>query len=163
MFSGLKRLSRSRASSPCHNRTRTASFSLSQKPRDAMKSPEVFVNMKKSSSPSMVDGNLAVIINTPDRGTQRHERVVRAVRKVECELDERLRSHELIGQVIDRKTVDRVRVKARRVTFTWQRGIKIGEVLTTYYMQKLFVVIFNQLGHNICALYARYFYFYKKV
>lgn len=128
-----------------------------------MKSPEVFVNMKKSSSPSMVDGNLAVIINTPDRGTQRHERVVRAVRKVECELDERLRSHELIGQVIDRKTVDRVRVKARRVTFTWQRGIKIGEVLTTYYMQKLFVVIFNQLGHNICALCARYFYFYKKV
>ncbi|XP_067207497.1 mitogen-activated protein kinase kinase kinase 4 isoform X3 [Linepithema humile] len=139
---GLRRLSRSRASSPCHNRTRTASFSLSQKPRDAMKSPELFVNMKKSSSPSMVDGNLSVIINTPERGTQRHERVVRAVRKVECELDERLRSHELIGQIIDRKTVDRVRIKARRVTFTWQRGIKIGQGR----FGKVYTVVNNQTG-----------------
>lgn len=75
----------------------------------------------------MVDGNLSVIINTPpERGTLRHERVVRAIRKVENELDERLRGRELIGQIIDRKAVDRVRIKARRVTFTWQRGIKIG-------------------------------------
>lgn len=126
-FSGLRRLSRSRASSPCHSRTRTASISLSQKPRDALKSPELFVNTKKSNSPSVVDGNLSVLVNMPERGIQRHERVVRAVSKVECELDEKLRSHELIGQVLDRKTVDRVRIKARRVTFTWQRGIKIGE------------------------------------
>lgn len=119
-------MSRSRASSPNHGRTRTASISISQKPRDALKSPELSVNSKKSNSPSMVDGNLAVIINTPDRGTQRHERVIRAVRKMENELDDRLRSRELIGQIIDRKAVDRVHIKARRVTFTWQRGIKIG-------------------------------------
>lgn len=91
-----------------------------------MRSPEIFVNAKKSNSPNVVDGNLAAIINTPERGTLRHVRVVRAIRKVENELDERLRSRELIGQNIDRKAVDRVRIKARRVTFTWQRGIKIG-------------------------------------
>lgn len=124
MLSDLRRLSRSRASSPCHGRNRTASISISQKPRDTLKSPELSV--KKSNSPSMVDGNLAVIINTSERGTQRHERVIHAFRKVENELDERLRSRELIGQVIDRKAVDKVHIKARRVTFTWQRGIKIG-------------------------------------
>jgi len=126
LFSGLRKLSRSRASSPCHGRTRTASISVSQKPRDALKSPELLVNVKKNNSPNIVDGNLAVIINMPERGTQRYEMVIRAIRKVENELDERLRSRELIGQVVDRKTVDKVHIKARRVTFTWQRGIKIG-------------------------------------
>lgn len=91
-----------------------------------MRSPEILINAKKSNSPSGVDGNLTVTLNTPEQSTQRHIRVVRAIRKVENELDERLRSRELIGQIIDRKTVDTVRIKARRVTFTWQRGIKIG-------------------------------------
>lgn len=87
----------------------------------------------------MIDRNLAVIINTPERGTQRHERVICAVRKVENELDEKLRSRELIGQVIDRKA-DRVHIKARRVTFTWQRGIKIGTFYDYLeYVKELFI------------------------
>lgn len=88
----------------------------------------------------MSEGNLSVIINTPERGTQRHERVIRAVRKVENELDEKLRGRELIGQVIDRKAVDRVHIKARRVTFTWQRGIKIGTFYDFLeYVKELFI------------------------
>lgn len=126
LFLDLRRLSRSRASSPSHSRTRTTSISISQKPRDILKSPEPSVNAKKNNSPNVIDGNLSVIINTSEQGIQRHERVIRAVRKVEDEIDERLRSRELIGQIIDRKAVDRVHIKARRVTFTWQRGIKIG-------------------------------------
>lgn len=118
-------MSRSRASSPSHGRTRTASFSLSQKPREILKSPELLITAKKYSSSNMVDGNL-VIVNTFERGTQRHERVIRTIKKMENELDQRLRSRELIGQVTDRKGVDRVHIKVRRVTFTWQRGIKIG-------------------------------------
>ncbi|XP_025161131.1 mitogen-activated protein kinase kinase kinase 4 isoform X1 [Harpegnathos saltator] len=137
-----KRLPRSRASSPSHGRSRTASFSLSPKPRDILRSPEILINAKKSGSPSVVDGNLTVMINTPERGMLRHERVVRATRKVENELDERLRSRELIGQIIDRKTVDRVRIKARRVTFTWQRGIKIGQGR----FGKVYTVVNNQTG-----------------
>lgn len=73
----------------------------------------------------------------PEQSAHRHERIVRATRKMEGELDERLKSRELIGQVIDRKTVNRVRIKARRVTFTWQRGIKIG---TTLY-QKIYLLL----------------------
>lgn len=118
-------MSRSRASSPSHCRSRTASFSLSQKPRDALRSPEV-ANPKKCSLPGGFDANLTVALNTAEQGMQRHIRVIRAIKKVEDNLDERLRSRELIGQIIDRKTVDTVRIKARRVLFTWQRGIKIG-------------------------------------
>ncbi|XP_018398321.1 PREDICTED: mitogen-activated protein kinase kinase kinase 4 [Cyphomyrmex costatus] len=138
----IRRLSRSRASSPCHGRNRTASISISQKPRDALKSPELSVNVKKNNLSNVVDGNLAVIINMPERGTQRHEVIIRAIRKVEDELDERLRSRELIGQVVDRKTVDKVHIKARRVTFTWQRGIKIGQGR----FGKVYTVVNNQTG-----------------
>lgn len=103
----------------------------------------------------MVDGNLSVIINTTERNTQKHERVVRAIRKVENELDKRLRNQELIGQVIDRKAVDRVRIKARRVTFTWQRGIKIGmfyDCVWLMYKNKFFLHICTHTRmhiHNI--------------
>lgn len=124
-ISDLKRLSRSRASSPCH-RSRTASLSHSQKPKDIFKSPDISSNSKKSPSPCAIDGSVPVIVNTYDRSVSRQERVIRAIRKVESEIDDRLRNRELIGQVTDRKAVDRIRIKARRVTFTWQRGIKIG-------------------------------------
>ncbi|XP_029172892.1 mitogen-activated protein kinase kinase kinase 4 isoform X2 [Nylanderia fulva] len=136
----LKKLSRSRASSPSHGRTRTASFSLSQKPREVMKSPELLVHAKKYSPSNMVDGN--VIINTSERGTQRHERVIRAIKKMESELDQKLKGRELIGQVTDRKGVDRVHIKVRRVTFTWQRGIKIGQGR----FGKVYTVVNNQTG-----------------
>ncbi|KAM0725576.1 Mitogen-activated protein kinase kinase kinase 4 [Formica fusca] len=138
----LRRLSRSRASSPSHGRTRTTSINLSQKPREALKSPELLINAKKCSSSSMVDGNLAVIVNIPEQGTHRHERVICAIRKMESELDERLRNRELIGQVTDRKGVDRVHIKVRRVTFTWQRGIKIGQGR----FGKVYTVVNNQTG-----------------
>ncbi|XP_012527808.1 mitogen-activated protein kinase kinase kinase 4 isoform X2 [Monomorium pharaonis] len=144
----IRRLSRSRASSPCHRTRTTSTSSVSQKPRktpegqDTLKSPELSVNARKNNSPSAVDGNLTVIINMPERGTHRHERIVRAIRKVENELDERLRSRELIGQVVDRKAVDKVHIKARRVTFTWQRGIKIGQGR----FGKVYTIVNNQTG-----------------
>ncbi|XP_026827017.1 mitogen-activated protein kinase kinase kinase 4 isoform X1 [Ooceraea biroi] len=138
---GPKSLSRSRGTSPCHSRSRTTSINFSQKSRDPLKSPEILGNAKKCSSPSMIDGNLAVIINTPERNTQRHERIVSVIRRVENELDERRQKRDLIGQVIDRKTMDTVRVK-RRVTFTWQRGIKIGQGR----FGKVYTVVNNQTG-----------------
>ncbi|KAG7211833.1 hypothetical protein KM043_011058 [Ampulex compressa] len=138
----LRRLSRSRASSPSHCRSRTASLSLSQKPRESIKSPEILLNGKKSTSPSVVDGTIGTMLNTPERGTPRHERIVRSIKKVEREIDERLRYRDLIGQVTDRKAVDRVRIKARRVTFTWQRGIKIGQGR----FGKVYTIVNNQTG-----------------
>ncbi|XP_076227046.1 mitogen-activated protein kinase kinase kinase 4 isoform X3 [Nomia melanderi] len=138
----IRRLSRSRASSPCTARSRTASLSLSQKPREILKSPDTTLNPKKAPSPTAVDGNITMILNASNRSVSRQERVVRAIKKVEFDIDERLRSRELIGQVTDRKAVDRVRVKARRVTFTWQRGIKIGQGR----FGKVYTVVNNQTG-----------------
>lgn len=77
---------------------------------------------------NVADRNVGIIENTSDHVISRQERINQAIKRVECILDDRLRSHELIGQVTDRKAVDRVRIKARRVTFTWQRGIKIGKL-----------------------------------
>lgn len=117
----LKRLSHSRASSPCH--TRTASFS--QKARDILKSPDIPSYFKKVFSSNVVDGNINT--NNLDQILSRQERINRGIQKMEFNIDEKLKNSELIGQVIDRKAVDRVYIKARRVTFTWQRGIKIGK------------------------------------
>ncbi|XP_076291139.1 mitogen-activated protein kinase kinase kinase 4 isoform X2 [Lasioglossum baleicum] len=138
----LRRLSRSRASSPSHTRSRTASLTLSQKPRDIHKSPDASLNSKKATSPTVVDGSVPVILNTSSRSVSRQERFARAIQKVDSEIDERLKSRELIGQVTDRKAVDRVRIKARRVTFTWQRGIKIGQGR----FGKVYTVVNNQTG-----------------
>ncbi|XP_050476898.1 mitogen-activated protein kinase kinase kinase 4 [Bombus huntii] len=138
----LKRLPHSRASSPCHTRSRTASLSLPQKSRDNVRSPDIPTSSRKSFSSSVVDGNVGITINSSDHTVPRQERINRAIRKVECDIDERLKGRELIGQVTDRKAVDRVRIKARRVTFTWQRGIKIGQGR----FGKVYTIVNNQTG-----------------
>lgn len=42
------------------------------------------------------------------------------------QLDQKLRSNDLIGQVTATHSVDRIYIKSRVVTFSWQRGTKIG-------------------------------------
>lgn len=135
-----KKLPRSRAASPAHARSRTPSFSVSPKPRDSLKSHEVPSNQRKCPSPSVVDGNVTLLV--PERNVLKRERVIMAVQKLDEEVDERRRSRELIGQVADRRAVDTVRIKVRRVTFTWQRGIKIGQGR----FGKVYTVVNNQTG-----------------
>ncbi|OXU25185.1 hypothetical protein TSAR_011186 [Trichomalopsis sarcophagae] len=72
----------------------------------------------------------------------RYKRVVLAVTKLEYEVDQKLRCRELIGQVVDRTNVDEVKIKVRRVNFTWQRGIKIGQGR----FGKVYTVVNNQTG-----------------
>ncbi|XP_017881304.1 mitogen-activated protein kinase kinase kinase 4 [Ceratina calcarata] len=138
----IKKLSHSRASSPCHTRSRAASISLSQKPKDALRSPEISSNSKKALSPTVVNGIVNTVINTSEPVVPRQERINQAIIKLEVEIDEKLKGRELIGQVTDRKAVDRVRIKARRVTFTWQRGIKIGQGR----FGKVYTIVNNQTG-----------------
>ncbi|XP_047366755.1 mitogen-activated protein kinase kinase kinase 4 isoform X2 [Vespa velutina] len=134
----LKRLPRSRASSPSHSRSRTASISTLQKTRDILKSPELLLNTRKSISPNIIDGGILVV----NSNMPRQDRIVKAIKKVDHNIDERLKNHELIGQVTDMKAVDRVHIKARRVTFTWQRGIKIGQGR----FGKVYTIVNNQTG-----------------
>ena len=58
----------------------------------------------------------------------RIERVREAVRNLDRSLEERLRSQELIGSVTDVESEDKIHIKSRSVTFSWQRGIKIGKL-----------------------------------
>lgn len=134
----MKRLPRSRASSPSHSRSRTASISTLQKTRDILKSPELLLNTRKSISPNIIDGGILVV----NSNMPRQDRIVKAIKKVDHNIDERLKNHELIGQVTDMKAVDRVHIKARRVTFTWQRGIKIGQGR----FGKVYTIVNNQTG-----------------
>lgn len=75
----------------------------------------------------MTDGVLAATLIVPEQSKlARHQRVALAVARLERELEENLRSKQAIGQITERRAADRVHIKSRRVTFTWQRGIKIG-------------------------------------
>lgn len=57
----------------------------------------------------------------------RIERVREAVKKLDRSLEESLRIQELIGSVTDTESEDKIHIKSRSVTFSWQRGIKIGK------------------------------------
>ncbi|XP_034936815.1 mitogen-activated protein kinase kinase kinase 4 [Chelonus insularis] len=123
----LKKLPISRAPSPAHHQK---SISIS-KSKD---------NLKGTPSPS----NEKEVINLtiPEPNYARHQRLIVALRNLENKLDDKRRSAELIGRITDRKSVDNVKVKVRRVTFTWQRGIKIGQGR----FGKVYTVVNNQTG-----------------
>lgn len=57
------------------------------------------------------------------------ERVRDAVEALDSEIDEALRKQRLIGQVIpvSNNLTTKCHIKRKYVTFTWQRGIKIGQ------------------------------------
>lgn len=54
------------------------------------------------------------------------DRVKDAVEHLDRDLEENLRRLELIGKMTETHSPDRVHIKAKAVTFSWQRGIKIG-------------------------------------
>ncbi|VVC26621.1 Hypothetical protein CINCED_3A025889 [Cinara cedri] len=59
---------------------------------------------------------------------ERNVRVMDAVNKLDHNLEEKLRSQELIGQVRHDYNIERIEyVRPRPVHFSWQRGIKIGQ------------------------------------
>lgn len=113
-----------------------------QKVRDQLKSPEN--NNKLQKSPSSSEANLSNN-NVAEGKLSRVERVTYAIENLEHELDEKLRSQELIGSVTDRRRLDQVQIKARRVKFTWQRGIKIG-----LFINIIFIIIMLDLLAFLC-------------
>ena len=136
----MKRSPRSRAASPVHTRSRTPSSSVPPKSRDSLKPHELTSNQKKSpSSSSVVDGNT---LSVPEKSAVKRDRVLIAVQKLDRNIDEKRRSQEIIGQVTDMRGVDKVHIKVRRVTFTWQRGIKVGQGR----FGKVYTVVNNQTG-----------------
>ncbi|KAL5233991.1 hypothetical protein ACI65C_001401 [Semiaphis heraclei] len=59
---------------------------------------------------------------------ERNVRVMDAVNKLDHQLEEKLRSQELIGHIRHDYNIERIEyVRPRPVHFSWQRGIKIGQ------------------------------------
>ena len=69
------------------------------------------------------------------------KRVKDAVGKLEQRQDAKLRSEQLIGSVTEVHNPDRVHIKVRAVTFSWQRGIKIGKQVLVRNQCTILVVV----------------------
>nr|XP_022910151.1 mitogen-activated protein kinase kinase kinase 4 [Onthophagus taurus] len=63
------------------------------------------------------------------KSTVRQERLMAAVNELEESLDKKLKEAELIGTVMNcpKEANHKAHIRRRHVTFTWQRGIKIGQ------------------------------------
>lgn len=71
------------------------------------------------------NGSPTVRIKFPAKTHSEHYR--EAVETLDAELDNRLRKQNLIGKVLACNTEIRCHVRRKNVTFSWQRGIKIGQ------------------------------------
>ncbi|XP_049939411.1 mitogen-activated protein kinase kinase kinase 4 isoform X1 [Schistocerca serialis cubense] len=138
---------RSRGSSPA--RTKSPSYRSSRSLQDTSVTPP-FPHAQRSISACVsapvdetdtVNSKTAVTVNIPS-GVPRIRRVYDAVRKLERDMDEKLRNKELIGSVSDVEYEDKIHIKARSVTFSWQRGIKIGQGR----FGKVYTAVNNQTG-----------------
>ncbi|KAK0097700.1 hypothetical protein PV326_014408 [Microctonus aethiopoides] len=137
----IKRLSRSKVSSPAspsqlHGKGPIFGGNISPRLRDTNQQ-KLFANMLPGID--NVDMNSVV----PEYNIMRQQRVLSVIEKLEYDLDEKRRVDELIGRITDRKSdVDKIKIKLRRVTFTWQRGIKVGQGR----FGKVYTVVNNQTG-----------------
>lgn len=81
----------------------------------------VYSVIKEERSPSVVKIKLPPKVHA--------ERVQDAIESLECRIDEKLHKEQLIGKVLQFSTEKKNHVRRRNVTFSWQRGIKIGKFL----------------------------------
>lgn len=127
-----------------HIRSRSRGSSPSPRPSYKSQRSNASANSNNSRKTSMEQNS-----PTPDAtdstinfngGSKRDEKTVRiilpptthadqvkeAIETLESELDARLRKMELIGKVLENKE-SKPHIRRRNVTFSWQRGIKIGQ------------------------------------
>ncbi|XP_031337464.1 mitogen-activated protein kinase kinase kinase 4 isoform X2 [Photinus pyralis] len=127
----IRSLPRSRGSSPSPRATYRSQRSNHRK-TSTERSPNVeqldllTVNNTGCLTPQKEEPLQDTYIKIP---TSQGDRVREAIDHLDLNLDEKLRAHDLIGRVIKhtKEPVSKVHLRRRYVTFTWQRGIKIGQ------------------------------------
>ncbi|XP_059490886.1 mitogen-activated protein kinase kinase kinase 4 isoform X2 [Neocloeon triangulifer] len=83
---------------------------------------------RMESVPNGLDGHVVETLRIPLRRYAKwSDRVKDAVEQLDKRLEEKLHDQELIGKRTEIHSPDQVHIKARAVTFSWQRGIKIGQ------------------------------------
>ncbi|KAK7873883.1 hypothetical protein R5R35_005744 [Gryllus longicercus] len=128
---------KSRASSPA-SRTKSPSYRTSRSMLDTGVSSTVPNTQRSlSANPSfsndvdvtddVQDGFTLTVKIPPKDKISRIERVRSAIKNLENDMNNKLLQQELIGSVTDIGSEDRIHIKSRCVTFSWQRGMKIGQ------------------------------------
>lgn len=126
---------RSRASSPA-SRTKSPGYRSSRSVLDATSTPPVPVPQRSLSANPSFCSDVEIGDDTTDCYTlsvkvpprvSRIERVRAAIKNLENGINNKLLQQELIGSVTDIGSEDRIHIKSRSVTFSWQRGMKIGQ------------------------------------
>ncbi|XP_063218339.1 mitogen-activated protein kinase kinase kinase 4 isoform X2 [Bacillus rossius redtenbacheri] len=122
-------LPRSRAASPSPGQRKAylASRSLQEGGANpTATAPQRSLSLQVQPAPGDLAGSLESLEGCL-HGMTVSERVYLAVEELEKELDEKLRSRDLIGRVKETGTSEEVHIRPRSVNFSWQRGIKIGQ------------------------------------
>ncbi|KAK4881354.1 hypothetical protein RN001_004673 [Aquatica leii] len=125
----IRSLPRSRGSSPSPRATYRSQRSNPRK-TSTERSPNIdtldVVTVNNFNNSKKDDGLQDTYIKVP---TCRSDRVRDAIEALDAGLDEHLRTQDLIGKVIKhtKEPVSKAQIRRRYVTFTWQRGIKIGQ------------------------------------
>lgn len=73
----------------------------------------------------------------------RHHRVRDSINRLELQLEEKYRSNNLIGCVTEHRSEDKIHIRYKRVTFGWQRGIKIGKC---YHCKRIIFILWRQIN-----------------
>ncbi|KAK9730503.1 MEKK4 N-terminal [Popillia japonica] len=127
----VRPFSRARGASPSPKPTYRSQRSNSRKPSLDQSITSTPGSENGESSPqflkkceSLQDG----LLKAKSQSSRRSERILQAVGQLDTELDTKLRDAELIGHVVNCKdVVFKAHIRRRHVTFSWQRGIKIGQ------------------------------------
>lgn len=133
---------RSRMNSPLPTRSRTPSTPhLSGTQRSYLsqissKSSSGYTSESAPASPTPESSSSSSVGSTPQTPSIRVTRPIEplkqvrvrdTINKLDMSLDSKLRDKNLIGQVKELQTVDKLTIRARSVHFSWHRGMKIGQ------------------------------------
>lgn len=129
------RYPRSRGSSPSPRTTLRSPLprphrKISSEQPPPIATPPLEVMEPSEKKRDLPNGDTVDNTNVPSIKKQlasRHHRVRDSINRLELQLEEKHRSNNLIGCVTEHRSEDKIHIRYKRVTFGWQRGIKIGQ------------------------------------
>ncbi|KAF7988197.1 hypothetical protein HCN44_007691 [Aphidius gifuensis] len=100
----------------------------------------------RSTTPSIKSRNSNIALDNYDKLSEcnlmKSEKIMLSLKAIDDEIDSDKRKYGLIGRIVDRQSINNIRFKIKKIQFTWQRGIRIGEGA----FGKVYTVVNNQTG-----------------
>ncbi|XP_044019350.1 mitogen-activated protein kinase kinase kinase 4-like [Aphidius gifuensis] len=113
-----------------------------------VKSPvDATTNNKRLNSSSIDDNTTGEFDSTTmsQRSFKKHKKIMISLNKLDMEIDENKKKYGLIGHSVDsvdRKNINDIKFKIKKITFSWHRGICIGQGA----FGKVYTVVNNKTG-----------------